>query len=79
LNQLKARKQGKYQIVLTTKRATPTQRMADFYALMDAAKMGIPIPPDLLIDASDLPNKEAIKEAIRQQQTKLPPGGIPAV
>jgi len=79
LNQLKARKQGKYQIVLTTKRATPTQRMADFYALMDAAKMGIPIPPDLLIDASDLPNKEAIKEAISQQQTKLPPGGIPAV
>jgi len=79
LEELKSRKVGRYQIVLTTKKSTPTQRKADFYAMLDALKMGIPIPPDLIIEASDLPNKEAILEAIKQQQTKLPPGGIPAV
>lgn len=68
LSLLKSRKVGKYQVVMSTKKSTPTQRMADFYALLDAAKEGLPIPPDLIIEASDLPNKEAILEAIRQAQ-----------
>lgn len=75
-NLLKSRKVGKYQVVLTTKKSTPTQRMADFYAMLDAAKQGLPIPPDLIIEASDLPNKEAILEAIKQQ-TQVPPGSVP--
>ena len=76
LDLLKSRKVGKYQVVLTTKKSTPTQRMADFYAMLDTAKQGIPIPPDLIIEASDLPNKEAILEAIKQQ-TQVPPGSVP--
>lgn len=76
LNLLKSRKVGKYQVVMSTKKSTPTQRIADFYALLDAAKEGLPIPPELIIEASDLPNKEAILQAIKQQQTQLPvPGG----
>jgi len=77
LDLLKSRKVGKYQVVLTTKKSTPTQRMADFYAMLDAAKQGLPIPPDLIIEASDLPNKEAILEAIKQQQQQVPPGSVP--
>lgn len=75
LSYLKSRKAGKYQVVLTTKKSTPTQRMADFYAMLDAVKMGMPIPWDLIVEASDLPNKEAIQEAIKQQR-QVPPGTV---
>jgi hypothetical protein len=30
--------------------------------------IGLPIPPDILIEASDLPQKERIIEAMKQQQ-----------
>ena len=83
LEHLKSRKLGKYQAVLTTKKSTPTQRMADFYAMLDAVKLGIPIPPELIIEASDLPHKEEIQEAIKQvkQEPRGPelPGGRPPV
>lgn len=77
LKELKSRKMGKYQAVLTTKKSTPTQRMDDFYAMLDAIKMGIPIPPEILIETSDLPAKEKILEAIQQAKAVQVPGGIP--
>lgn len=76
LEHLKSRKAGKYQVVMTTKKSTPTQRMADFYSMLDAVKLGIPIPPELIIESSDLPNKEAILKAVqeqRQAQAQTPP------
>lgn len=75
LSQLKMRKTGKYQIVLTTMKSTPTQRMADFYMLLDALKMGVPIPMEVLIESSDLPAKEAILDSIKQQKQPPVPGG----
>lgn len=73
---------GKYQAVLTTKKSTPTQRMYDFYMMLDAIKMGIPIPPEILIETSDLPAKQKILEAIQQAkaaQVPQVPGGPPPV
>lgn len=85
LGRLQARKAGKYQVVMTVKKSTPTQRMADFYSMLDAIKLGIPIPPEILIESSDLPAKEQILDFIRQQkeaQAQIPPqvpGGKPPV
>lgn len=71
---LESRKIGRYQMVTTTRRNTPTQRMLDFEQMIQALREGIPIPMEMIIQASDFPNKEEIIEAIkRQQQVQAPP------
>jgi hypothetical protein len=67
---------GEYDIVITDTPATPTQRQAQFWALVDAAnKLGIPgeLIFDILLDASDLPQREQIKQRWqeRQQQAQM--------
>jgi len=58
----------KYNVVISLQRSTPTLRMADFLKLTELVKMGIPIPPDVLIEASDVPGKEKILQRIQEQQ-----------
>lgn len=62
---------GEYDIVITESPATPTQRQAQFWALVDAAsKLGIPgdMIFDILLDASDLPQREQIKQRWQERQ-----------
>lgn len=59
---------GRFDIVISETPATATQRVAQYYALIEAAQAGIQIPPDVLLEASDLPQKEEIKQRMLQEQ-----------
>lgn len=58
----------KYDAVVTEGALTETQRKYSFLALMEMQKMGIPIPPDILIEKAPIPEKQDLLETIRKQQ-----------
>ena len=58
---------GRYETVVTTSIQTPTARFANYMALLEAIKIGVPIPPQLLAKASDWPYKDEIIQGIQQQ------------
>lgn len=64
---------GKYDITIGEGAYTETTRMANHMALMEMAKSGIPIPPDVLIKESNLPesSKSQILAAIEAQQRAM--------
>lgn len=68
LKKLKDDKNGKYGVKVTVSKSAPTERLARL-AEMDTLqeKYGI-IPPDIFLDATDLPNKEEIKARMQQAQ-----------
>lgn len=68
LQELKNDKLGQYGVTVTVSPSAPTERLARFLE-MDAlqSKYGDLIPPDIFIDATDLPNKEEIKARVKQQ------------
>ena len=62
---------GEYDIVVADTPATATQRTAQFWSLVDACgKLGIQgnMVLDILLDLSDIPQKEEIKQRMQQQQ-----------
>lgn len=60
---------GEFDIVVSEVAATPTQRIAQFYAMLELAKVLPPgtIPVDMIIDMSDFTNKEELKQRLQQQ------------
>ncbi len=56
----------KYDVAVGESAYSPTNRQANFILWMEAAKGGIPVPPTMLVDLSDLPDKEKVKQAITQ-------------
>lgn len=63
--------QGEFDIVIADVSASATQREAQFWALSDAiSKLGIPgdMVFDLLLDLSNIPNKDDIKLRFQQRQ-----------
>lgn len=65
---MKSRALGRYQLVLTTSSTSQTIRMQNFLMLIEAVKAGLPISPEIIVEASDLPYKEVILEEIRKQK-----------
>lgn len=61
---------GKYDVTIGEGAYTETTRMANHMMLMDMASKGIPIPPDILIKESNLPesSKSQILAAIEAQR-----------
>jgi hypothetical protein len=59
-----------FDIVITDTPATPSQRVAAFYALLEMAKVGIPVPPDMILEASDIPQKEDLKNRMMAAQSQ---------
>ena len=62
---------GEYDIVISDTPATSTQRTAQFWSLVDACgKLGIQGQSimDILIDLSDIPQKQEIKRRLQAQQ-----------
>lgn len=61
---------GKYDVAVGEAISSETVKYANYMVLMDMAKQGLPIPPDVLVDESLLTSasKEKIKKAIEQQQ-----------
>jgi hypothetical protein len=64
---------GKYDVTIGEGAYTETSRMANHMMLMEMAKSGIPIPPDVLIKESNLPesSKSQILAAIEAQQQAM--------
>ena len=63
--------QGEFDVVISDVEASTTQRKAQLWSLVDAvSKMGIPgdLVFDQIIELSDLPNKQDIKQRWMQQQ-----------
>jgi len=63
---------GKYKCVVSASPHSATERLKNFYMLVEAVKAGLPIPPEVILEASDLPMKEEIKEALQRQQAQGP-------
>lgn len=64
-----------YDVVVTESAFNPTNRLANFLIWSDLAGKGAPIPIMSLVDMSDVPDKEKLKQDIqqemqRQQQTE---------
>ena len=63
--------QGEFDIVISDIAASTTQRQAQMWNLVDAvSKLGVPgsLVFDIILDLSDLPQKDAIKQRWQQQQ-----------
>jgi len=58
----------KYDAVVTEGALTETQRKGAFMALMEMQKIGISIPPDILIEKAPIPEKKDLVDAIKAQQ-----------
>ena len=54
-----------------------TLQIEEFQTMAELAKAGLPIPPDLLIEASNLRNKQKILERLREAQQGGPQGPPP--
>lgn len=58
----------KYDVVVAESAFSPTKRTTNFIVWSELAKQGIPVPPDMLVEMSDLPNKEEMKARMKQDQ-----------
>ena len=67
---------GKYDINITEADNSATIRQETFDALMEIAKAGMPIPPDVLLEFSSIPNIKEVSDKIiayqKAQQTQAP-------
>lgn len=59
---------GKYDISVEEGANTPTQRQMQFKQLLDLRELGLPIPTEILLEASTLQNKDELVEAINAQE-----------
>ena len=59
---------GRYGIKVIQSSASITERTARFEQLTQMARGGMPIPPEVIFESSDLPNKDEIIKNIKQQQ-----------
>ncbi len=82
INVLRSFGVGRYGIKVAQSQSHPTARMAQFEQLLEAIKMGLPVDPVFVLEASDLPNKEKMiedikqKQALAQQQAALAAGAV---
>ena len=60
---------GKYDIAVGESATNETVKYANYTTLLDMASKGVPIPPDVLVDESQISNasKQKIRAAIEQQ------------
>jgi len=58
----------KYDCVLTEGMLTETQRKMEFGQLLELVKIGLPVPPEYLLEPLIVQNKDKLIAAIQQQQ-----------
>jgi hypothetical protein len=57
----------KFDAIVSEGALTETQRKASFLALMEMQKLGIAIPPDILIEKAPIPEKKDLVDAMQKQ------------
>jgi hypothetical protein len=65
---------GEYGVVVADSPNRPTVREANFDQAAQLVQMGVSVPPDVLIDLSDMPDKEKVKQRLAQAQGQLAAG-----
>ncbi len=75
-NEIRSFRTGRYTVKVSPSPNVPTVRMANFEMLLEAFKAGVPIPYELIIDASDLPEKERIMAALVRKQQMMEQMGL---
>ena len=63
----KRMRQTELDVVLMPDATPPTIRATQFADLMQLRQAGFPIPPEIILDASDAPKKDAIRRALKAQ------------
>jgi len=61
---------GRFDIVITESDNSATLRQESFEQLMSMAEMGIPIPPDLMIEFSNMPDSATVIKRIQEFQAQ---------
>lgn len=69
---LKQLKNIEFDIKIDFQESSPTARQATFLRMMALASSGMPIPPELMIELSDVPYQEELKAALKQQGMQPP-------
>ena len=59
-------KDGKYDIEITEADNSATLRQETFDSLMEMANAGMPIPPDVILEFSSMPNSKEIIDRVKQ-------------
>jgi hypothetical protein len=70
---------GDYDVVVSEEPINSTNRQAMFNTLVELAHQGVPIPPDIIVELADPPQKDKIlarlRDAQKQAGTEGPSGG----
>ena len=77
LTPMRAWQHGRYSVTVTESSSSPTMRMEHFQQLLDAAKEGLPIRPERIIGASNLPDKDEIIAEMKQDQQAQAQAAMP--
>ena len=66
---------GRYGVVISESAESPTQQIQNFAELKELADMGVPVPPQSMVQASGLPRhlKQEITDALAQAQAQPVP------
>lgn len=66
-------KQGQYSVVMSQQDSNPTQRRANFKDMLDAiGQLQLPVPPEMILEASDFSFKDELLAKMAQQQQAMP-------
>lgn len=64
-------KDNKYDVLVAEADSAATERYETFTELIELAKTGAPIPPDLFIEYMDIPNSTEIKKRVQEYQQQV--------
>lgn len=68
---------GKYGMTISDQESNPTQRRANFQLMLQSIKeLGLPVPQDMIIKASDFPFREELLEMMEKAQQVPDQGAI---
>ena len=77
--QLKKVKEIEFDVKIDFQEASPTARQATFTQMMQMVATGFPIPPEIVLETSDVAFKEEIKAALEKQGMQPPNEAIAKV
>ena len=76
---LKRLKEIEFDVKIDFVEASPTARQATFTQMMQLVATGFPVPPELVLESSDVPHKAEIKAALEKQGMQPPNSEIAKV
>lgn len=66
---------GKYDVMVDVSPSSPTHRLMNLSAYLEMLQYKLPVPPDVLIDAMDVPERDEIKRRFAEHAARLEQAG----